>query len=333
MVLKYKEQTMKRFDVICIGVTLLDLPLGPLDDGVLERETTMVDHIALTTGGDALNEAIILSRLGKKTALIGHIGKDFLGEIIVRRCEEERVETGFLVQEPGAATRINVVVIGRDGQRHFVKTQSAVSASFAEEQIDPRAICNARAISLASIFSSKLRDPLLLRKIAQTARDSGVVTFADMVPMTGGETLADLADVMPYLDFFMPNQEEAALLTGASDPEKMADLLLQTGVGTVIVKLGQAGCLIKNAEECLQIPAFSVDAVDTTGAGDNFAAAFISAVLDGLELKECGIFACAAAALSTLVPGASGGVVNKAQVDGFISEKYPMGLHEKNSGI
>ncbi|HWQ77852.1 MAG TPA: carbohydrate kinase family protein [Anaerovoracaceae bacterium] len=308
---------MDRFDVICIGVVLLDLPLGPLDEGIFRAESTMVGHIGLTTGGDALNEAVILARLGKKPALIGHIGRDMPGDIIVKRCEEEGVDCSRLRRDPKAETRINVVVIGKDGQRHFIKTHSAVSLSFRPEEIDYDLIGNARAVSLASIFCSKLRDPETILRILKAAKEKGAATFADMVPMTGGETIGDIAEALPFLDYFLPNLEEAAMLTGLLDPDEMADCLLEYGIGTVVVKLGKQGCLIKNSRERHLIPAFQANAVDTTGAGDNFAAGFITAVLDGMDLKACGQFANAVAAVSTETIGASDGVKNRERIETF----------------
>ena len=182
---------MKYFDVVCIGVALIDLPLGPLDEQMFYKETTMVDQMKLTTGGDALNEAVILARLGKKPSLIGHIGKDTLGDIIIKKCEEEGVDYCGLRIDPEVETRINVVMIGEDGQRHFVKTKNSSSRSFRLDEINCEVIERAKAVSLASIFCSKLRDMNLIVKILNTARNNQAITFADMVPMTGGETLAD----------------------------------------------------------------------------------------------------------------------------------------------
>lgn len=281
----------------------------------------MVDKIGLTTGGDAFNESIVLARLGKRTALIGHIGQDMLGDVIVRRCEEEGVDHSRLRRDPEAETRINVVVIGKNGQRHFIKTQSAGSASFRPEDIDYDFIKKAGAVSLASIFCSKLRNPETVMKILKTARENGVTTFADMVPMTEGETIEDIGDALPWLDYFLPNLEEAAMLTGLSDPEEMADSLLRRGIKNVVIKLGKEGCLFKNSVKRIKIPAFSVNAVDTTGAGDNFAAGFISAVLDGMEPEDCCAFANAAAAVSTESFGAVGGVKNRRQIEAFLLGK------------
>jgi sugar/nucleoside kinase (ribokinase family) len=311
------EERMGKLDVICIGVALMDLPLGPVDEALFSGETTMVPAISLTTGGDALNESIILARLGKKSALVGHIGKDMLGDIIASRCEAEGIECSRLRRDPEISTRINVVMIGKNGQRHFIKTQSAASGSFRMEEIDFGFISEAKAVSLASIFCSKLRDPEVILRIVKTARENGLITFADMVPMTGGETLKDIAGAMPYLDYFLPNVEEAAMLTGLEKPDEMADSLLKCGIKNVIIKLGKEGCLIKGQKERWRIPSCPANVIDTTGAGDNFAAGFITAVLDGKNLKECGAFANAVAGISTEFVGATEGVKNKRQIEAY----------------
>lgn len=311
---------MECFDVACIGVVLMDLPLGPVDEDIFHEETTMVKSISLTTGGDAFNEAIVLARLGKKPALMGQIGTDMLGDVIVKRCEGEKVDHSRLQRDEKTATRINVVVIGKDGQRHFIKSQNAGSVAFCADEIDYDFIGRARAVSLASIFCSKLRDPETIDKILKTARGHGVITFADMVPMTAGETIKDIAGALPYLDYFLPNEEEAAMITGLQDPDEMADCLLRYGIKNVVIKLGKNGCLIKSSRERHLIPVFPAKAIDTTGAGDNFAAGFITAVLDGLKLEDCGRFANAVAAASTESVGAIGGVKNMNQIKAILNK-------------
>jgi sugar/nucleoside kinase (ribokinase family) len=313
------EKKMDQFDVICIGVVLVDLPLGPVDEGIFRGETTLVGRIGLTTGGDAFNESIVLARLGKRSALVGQIGQDMLGDVIVKRCIEEGVDHSRLRTDPKTDTRINVVVIGKDGQRHFIKAQNAGSGSFRPEEIDYDFIKQARAVSLASIFCSKLRDPETIRRILKTAKGSGVLTFADMVPMTDGETIDDIAEALPLLDYFLPNLEEAAMLTGLLDPDDMADSLLKRGIKNVVIKQGRDGCMFKNKEMRVVAPAFSVNALDTTGAGDNFAAGFISAVLDGMRPEDCCAFANAVAAVSTEAVGATEGVRSKRQVASLLS--------------
>ena len=130
-----------------------------------------------------------------------------------------------------------------------------------------------------------------------------------------------IVEVLPRLDYFLPNLEEAAMLTGLQKPDEIADCLLGYGVKNVVIKLGKEGCLIKNRKERHLIPAYPAKAIDTTGAGDNFTAGFISSVLDGMDLRACGTFANAVAGVSTESVGATEGVKNKAQIEAYQSGK------------
>ena len=296
---------MKKLDVICIGVMLTDLLLGPLNQEVFHRETTFVDHMRFTTGGDALNEGIVLSRLGKKVGLMGQVGKDFFGRYIIQRCEENSMDHSRIAKRADIATRTNVVLIREDGQRHFIKTMPAISQGFRKEDIDFEWLKEARAVSLASIFSSKLKDAEIIYEIAKQAKESGAITFADTVPFEQEAPLKYLEKALPHIDYLLPNLEEAGMLTGRNRPEEMADVLLAAGVKNVAIKMGGTGCFLKNAEGAFHIPGLSVKVVDTTGAGDHFVAGFIAAVLDGKDFGACGEYANALAARSTEFVGAT----------------------------
>jgi sugar/nucleoside kinase (ribokinase family) len=311
---------MNHFDVVCIGIVLLDLPLGPIKGDIFSRETTMVDQIQLTTGGDAMNEAVILSRLGSRVALIGQIGRDMQGDIIVKRCEEEKIYHKGLYRDPDFGTRINVVLFQEDGQRSFIKNRSAISGSFRETEIDFELMKGARVVSLASIFASKLRDKDIILKILKKAKEFQATTFADMVPITGGETIETIQEALPLLDYFLPNLEEARMLTGFQEPDDIADCLLNYGVKNVIIKLGKEGCFIKNRQSRYLVPGFPAKTIDTTGAGDNFAAGFISAFLEGKSLRDAGLYANGVAAVSTESIGAVSGVKNKEQIEVYLRD-------------
>ena len=304
---------MKREEILCIGVALLDLPLGPIDETVFRRETTMLPKIPLTTGGDALNQATILCRLGEKVSLIGHIGDDRLGRQLLYHCWQEGIDADSMVVEKGAETRINVVLVTPDGQRSFLKNDTAVSKPFQIGDINLDRVKNAKAVSLASLFASKLRDPAFITEVLTTAKSTGALTFADTVPPSGSgsEAFASMAAYLPYLDYMTPNQEEASLLTGEADPSTAARRFLEAGLGsssrggTVVIKLGADGCLITTRTQSLHVEGFLAKTIDTTGAGDTFAAAFLSAVLNGKSLEEAGRLANRLAARSTEYLGAT----------------------------
>ncbi len=97
----------------------------------------------------------------------------------------------------------------------------------------------------------------------------------------------------------------------------MADVFLEYGVKNVIIKTGEKGCFAKNKQETIELPAFNVQAVDSTGAGDNFAAGFLSSILHGKTFRESLLFASACAAICVQSVGATSGIKSREQVEEF----------------
>lgn len=111
-------------------------------------------------------------------------------------------------------------------------------------------------------------------------------------------------------------------MTGETEESKVADKLFECGVKNVIMKIGKRGCYIRNAAGAMIVPACKgVTAIDTIGAGDNFASGFISALLQGKNIRDCGIYANCTAAISVQYVGATTGVRNKEMVEEML-EKY-----------
>lgn len=103
---------------------------------------------------------------------------------------------------------------------------------------------------------------------------------ADMIMPRLGETLDDIAGALQYVDYFFPNYDEACLMTGEKDEAKVADKLFSYGIKNVVMKIGTRGCYIRNKDGVMIVPACKgITAVDTIGAGDNFASGFIAALL------------------------------------------------------
>ena len=131
-------------------------------------------------------------------------------------------------------------------------------------------------------------------------------------------TLEDIRESLPQIDYITPNEDEARYFTGKEEPEDMADVFLGCGVKGVIIKLGGRGCLLKNRDTVMRLPACPVRAVDATGAGDNFAAGFVSEILRGAGEKEALDFANACGAICTTAAGAGTALKSREQVLGFM---------------
>ena len=299
-------------EVAVIGAAIADIPLAPVGPEVFAAHSTPLARIAMTPGGDALNEALALARLGRRPALVSVVGEDAAGDFVLRALTDARVDASCVRRIPGLDTGINVVLVGPDGERRFITSQGGslrrLSLSDILPALDSPAFAGAKIACLASLFVSPLLTLDDTAALFDALKARGLTLCADTTRPKRGETLREAGAALSRLDYFFPNRDEAALLTGEKDPDRAADALLNAGVKHVAIKLGGAGCLLKSAGERHLVPAFAgASCVDTTGAGDTFAAGFIAALIEGRPLRDCGRFANAAASLCVERVGASGG--------------------------
>jgi sugar/nucleoside kinase (ribokinase family) len=132
--------------------------------------------------------------------------------------------------------------------------------------------------------------------VLRAARAAGALTSLDTAFDRSGGWFRTLAPCFEHLDVLMANDQEAAGLSGSQDPERAARFFLEHGVRYAVVKLGEQGCLVMSASETHRLPAHSVSVVDTTGAGDAFAAGFLLGLLEGRSLRACAALGNAAGA-------------------------------------
>lgn len=306
----------EKLDVICVGAAIVDIPLQPVSKNIFNIESYPLNKISMTIGGDAINEATIISRLGYKVALMSRIGKDAVGNFILEACEKDNIDVKSIHIDEDVDTSINVGLVTEDGERTFVTNKNGSLWKTTIEDVDFDRFKDARLLSFASIFNNPLLDGAALVKIFQEAKKNKLIICADMIKARLCETLQDIREALSYVDYFFPNYDEACLMTGKTELNEIADIFLECGVKNVVIKTGKKGCFIKNDKKTLKIPACKdIKAIDTIGAGDNFASGFITGILDGKTLKECAEFANVTAAISVQSVGATTGVKNREQVE------------------
>ena len=314
----------KKLDAICVGAAIVDIPLQPVNRDMFEIESFPLQQISMTIGGDAINEATIMSRLGHKIGLMSMVGRDAVGNFIIEHCEKNGIDySGIRVRE-GIDTSINVGLVTADGERTFVTNRNGSLWKMTIDDVDLSRLKEARLLSLASIFNNPLLDCPALVKIFQEAKAQDMIICADMIKARLGETLDDIEEALGYVDYFFPNYDEACLMTEETELEKIADRFLDCGIQHVVIKTGKKGCYIKSQDgSVLEVPAMKgIIAIDTIGAGDNFASGFITAILEGKSLKECAEFANVTASISVQSIGATTGVQKREQVDERMKEYY-----------
>lgn len=306
-------------EAIIIGAGIADILVRPVDAEAFARGACAVESIRMSVGGDALNESTILARLGHAPMLATVLGDDSAADVILAHCEREGVAV-HAARRPEMDTGVNVVLVSESGERSFVTNPNGSLRRLSLEDVLPvlgaEACQSARLVCLASMFVSPLLDIAGMENLFARVKAAGKILCADTTKRKRGETLADAACALGHLDYIFPNLDEARLLTGLDEPDAIADAFLRVGVKNVALKLGGGGCLLKNARERYVVPAYPVPVcLDTTGAGDNFAAAFIAAVLEGKSLRECGAFANAVASICVESLGATTAELDRAEAE------------------
>lgn len=312
-------------DVYVIGDVNPDiLVIG--DDVVPEfgQVEKYVGTIRLTVGGSSAITACGLARLGLNVAHGGVVGDDMLGRAILEALRDHGVDTATVAVEAAIPTGATVH-LGKGEQRAMLTATGTIDRLRAEDV--PRAILpHIRHLHAGSTaIQPRLRPglPALFRE----ARAAGVSTSFD----TNWDPDRRWEGIDPMLaeaDLFMPNEREAALISGVMDPLQAAEALIAraedagrpaaAGPLTVVVKLGADGALAVQGDEALRLPADEVEVIDSTGAGDSFNAGFLFGYLDGRTLAETLAFAVACGTISTRAIGGVDGQATLAEVKALL---------------
>lgn len=296
----------KTWDILNVGIMVADMPLKiPYEVLDFMVDSIKLDDVTIIPGGDATNSAIVQSRLGKKAAVAAKVGDDDFGHIVKKIVEKRGADTRYVKVDPDSRTSISVVVINAKGDRSFLFYPGSLQ-DFSLEDIDIDALKSARHVNLGSLFAHPKLDRGGAEELFKLAKTFGATTSADVTHDSHGTGFTGIRGLLRYVDYFMPSYIEGKYLSGETMPEKMADFFIkETGDKTVVIKMGEEGCFIRSRGKSIKIRPYKVKAIDTTGAGDNFVAGFLTGLSNGWELEQCGEFANAVAGYSVQFLGAT----------------------------
>lgn len=304
--------------IICLGIMVADIIGRPLHTIPEPGRLVLVDEMSLHTGGCAINSATALARLGLPVEVIGKVGADPFGDFLINSMSERGIGISGVKRDDHVGTSATMVMVEPDGERRFVHYIGA-NANLSLTDVDVEIITTAYILHIAGSLVMPGIDGHPTAGLLAEAHAAGVTTFLDTVWDDTGRWIDVLAPCLPEIDYFVPSLPEAQALTSLEKPEDVARALLGKGVGTVVLKMGADGCLVMGAAgSALCIPAFQVDVVDATGAGDAFAAGFITGVWNGWSLAETARFANAVGALCVTGVGATGGVTTLSETMQFM---------------
>lgn len=312
----------RKYDMICIGTAIVDSIIRGFDPDPISAAGYRAESGTLHAGGEAVNESVAAAKLGVRTGILCFLGEDAAGQIIINTLNQAGVDTGLILHTAEHATPVTTMFVKADGTRQSI-TNRAHRYNFHPED-HTGCFADTRSILLGSLFRAPFDDPGIIYSVLHAAKARGLTVFADTkLPNFNVLSLSDLQDCLPLIDYITPNEDEARYYSGKKDLEEMADVFLSSGVKNVIIKLGSKGCFFKNALQSLSLPAYPIEPVDATGAGDNFIAGFASEILRGRSHPEALRFANACGAICTTAPGAGTALKSRDQVLHFIEHSLP----------
>jgi sugar/nucleoside kinase (ribokinase family) len=253
----------------------------------------------LTVGGSAGITACAAARLGLRTALAGIVGGDSGGHFMIDELTRRGVNVEAVVVGEDLATGLTVALARADDRA--IVTYPGCIAAMEAGMIDPGLVGRARHVH-ASSFILQPRLAPGLRGLFEAAHSAGATTSLDLNWDPAGTWDGGLADVLPAVDVLFVNAEEAAAVSGATDPAVAATVLAARGP-LPVVKLGAGGALAHDGCRLVHVSAPAVTVVDTVGAGDTFDAGFLCARLQSWEVSRCLALGVACGSLSARRPG------------------------------
>ena len=307
------------FDVACIGILVTDLIAKPVDKlpeaGLLER----IDSIGLYSGGCAMSAGIDMSKLGLKTAVLGKIGNDSFGEFLKSELQKYNVNCDGLAVDPTVQTSASVVLSASGGERSFLHCIGA-NGTYGYADVDFGIIQNSKIVFVAGTMLMDAFDGEASAVVLRMAKEMHKTTVLDTAWDSKGRWMNVLKPCMPHIDYFLPSMEEAVMLSGRKDPKEICDVFLEMGAKNVVIKNGEDGCYVHKDGELIDTPPYKCNAVDTTGAGDSFCAGFITGLIKGLDIVECGKFANAVGAHCVMEKGATTGIKSYEEIREFMEK-------------
>jgi sugar/nucleoside kinase (ribokinase family) len=293
-------------DVVCLGILVADAIARPVDHVPPRGALELVDDISLHGGGCALNTASALVRLGLEATVVGKVGADPFGDFILELLDERGVDRRGVSQDPAVPTSATVVLVDSRGERTFLHLPGA-NGRLARGELDDDLLFSGKALHVAGALVMPALDGDPTVEVLEEARARGLTTSLDTVWDATGRW-ERLLPSLPYLDLFVPSLAEGSAISGQPEPESVAAWLRERGVGTVALKLGADGSFVSSDEFEGFVAAPAVAAIDSTGAGDAFAAGLLYGYLAGWPLERTAAFANAAGALAATAVGAVEGV-------------------------
>jgi sugar/nucleoside kinase (ribokinase family) len=304
-------------DVLSVGLVVADHVCAPVSHLPAAGELVTTEQMILTIGGGASNAAIDLRKMNVPVAIAASVGDDAFGRIVREVLESHGVDTTSLKISKTQPTSQTLIVNVKGQDRRFIHLIGAYGEySAADIPLDRVRECKALYLGYFILMPSLTAEGLI--PVFKLARQQGAKVIVDIAVPGKGDHASKLEKLLPHVDVFLPNQDEAAIILGEHDPLRQAEAFRKMGAGAVVVTMGGQGAVLVNSEIKLKAGVYPVEFVDGSGGGDAFDAGFIYGLLKGYDVEGCLKIASALGASCVRMIGTTPGVFTESECQEFI---------------
>lgn len=295
--------------VVSLGIHILDVLGRPVTAIPPGQNLALLEEIRVTVAGTAAGTSVALAKLGMQVTAMGALGQDEIAHMVVSIMQRYGIDTTSLVRKSGVQTSATMLPIRPNGERPALHVIGANGAfTLADVTWDAIAAANFLHVGGTSLMASFDGEPA--SHVVRFAKEHGLTTTWDFIGVPRDNLAAMIAYSLPYIDYFMPNIEEARMISGLHGRHEMQRYFMEHGAKTVIFKMGHEGSAITTRDGEIRTPAYQVPVVDTTGCGDAWCAGFITGLSKGWSVREAARLGCACGSLVASGLGSDAGIID-----------------------
>lgn len=303
----------------CAGMLVEDTFCGPFDAVPPEGQLLALDAMPVRAGGCAANVAIDLAKQGLDVEAVGCLGRDSSANVLLSCLQEHGVgcKQVSLVEDFPTSKTVILLVKGEDRRylHVFGANQAFTIGHISQDWIKTLKVFYLGGLcALPAVTMSELRDLLLF------CREHGVLTVVDVVVSQSWNDAEELKQILPYIDYFLPNHDEARQITGESDALRQLHALLAVGGECVVVTQGNGGVMAAKGDKYWGCGAFPANCIDPSGSGDAFSAGIITGLVHEWDMPQILRYASALGASATQTVGTTEGVFGVVEAEAFVAK-------------
>ena len=306
--------------VLCVGDLVVDIVASPLARLPEPGEHALTERIAIFPGGNALNTAVALRRLGEQVAIAGSLGDDVMGQLLLSQLQMRGLDVSGVRQEVDGITASTFILRAEGEDRRFIHS-AGVEATFNGKHVSTELIPDDGIMLVGGYLKlGAWDDNVLVNMLRQARRRNCRVVLNICINQDSDVDPRRCLGLLEYVDVFVPNEDEARVLTGETVLARQTQFLRRSGARVAVITRGQQGLYADDGHHTVEMGVFQVPLVDPSGCGDCFTAGLIAALRRGWDITHVLEFASAVGALAATALGCTDGVPSFDTVERFLKQ-------------